>query len=288
MAEKYRKVSSPQPNPPMLPNEVRITKEGPRKSYISYAIAKLNGETITSQSIDQTTNKPTNAPNTPCDSVLLRAMGSTTGKAVTIAEIIKKRIPNLHQHTKIGATALHDVYEPLEEGLRSVKITRHVASIEILLTKNKEDASPDSPGYQSPIPVELVQPQNKGLVHRSIHQTFVNRKQKGNHQSINQQIHSQPIAPLSQPSVTNPSIPLISPSSQQPVRHTVRPITDPSLTGQPLMTIRQVDTITPINQSTAGSPTANQSSPQSRQQSRGGARGARGSGRGRAAPATPQ
>ena len=41
MADKYRRVDRPQPQLPMLPNEIRITSQGIRKNYISYAIDKL-------------------------------------------------------------------------------------------------------------------------------------------------------------------------------------------------------------------------------------------------------
>lgn len=49
--------------------------------------------------------------------VVLKAMGRAINKTVTIAEIIKRRIPNLHQITEISSTDITDVYEPLEEGL---------------------------------------------------------------------------------------------------------------------------------------------------------------------------
>jgi DNA-binding protein Alba len=49
--------------------------------------------------------------------VILKAMGRAINKTVTIAEIIKRRIPNLHQITEISSTDITDVYEPLEEGL---------------------------------------------------------------------------------------------------------------------------------------------------------------------------
>jgi DNA-binding protein len=44
-------------------------------------------------------------------------MGRAINKTVTIAEIIKRRIANLHQNTAIGSTDITDLWEPLEEGL---------------------------------------------------------------------------------------------------------------------------------------------------------------------------
>jgi DNA-binding protein len=44
-------------------------------------------------------------------------MGRAINKTVTIAEILKRRIPGLHQITEIESTDIIDVWEPLEEGL---------------------------------------------------------------------------------------------------------------------------------------------------------------------------
>jgi DNA-binding protein Alba len=49
--------------------------------------------------------------------IFLKAMGRAINKAVTIAEIVKRRVPNLHQITEISSTDITDVWEPLEEGL---------------------------------------------------------------------------------------------------------------------------------------------------------------------------
>lgn len=49
--------------------------------------------------------------------IVLKAMGRAINKTVTIAEIIKRRIPNLHQITEIDSTDITDTWEPLEEGL---------------------------------------------------------------------------------------------------------------------------------------------------------------------------
>jgi hypothetical protein len=38
-------------------------------------------------------------------------------QAVTIAEIIKRRVPGLHQNTSIGSLDITDTYEPIEVGL---------------------------------------------------------------------------------------------------------------------------------------------------------------------------
>ncbi|KAL6982409.1 hypothetical protein U1Q18_045669, partial [Sarracenia purpurea var. burkii] len=49
--------------------------------------------------------------------IVLKAMGQAISKIVAIAEIIKRRIPRLHQDTSISSVSITDVWEPIEEGL---------------------------------------------------------------------------------------------------------------------------------------------------------------------------
>ena len=41
-------------------------------------------------------------------------MGRAINKTVTIAEIMKRTVPGLHQITHIDSTDITDVYEPIE------------------------------------------------------------------------------------------------------------------------------------------------------------------------------
>jgi len=50
---------------------------------------------------------------------MLRAMGAAITKTVTVVEIIKRRVAGLHQLTTIESSEITDVWEPLEEGLRT-------------------------------------------------------------------------------------------------------------------------------------------------------------------------
>jgi len=50
-------------------------------------------------------------------------MGKTISKAVSIAEILKKRFP-LHQISEIGSTEIDETYLPLVEGLDEIKHTK--------------------------------------------------------------------------------------------------------------------------------------------------------------------
>ncbi|KAK9835165.1 hypothetical protein WJX81_002353 [Elliptochloris bilobata] len=115
-------------------NEVRIMAAGKMRNYISYATALVTEKGHTA--------------------VVLKAMGRAINKTVTIAEIIKRRINGLHQDTKIGSVGMTDTWEPLKEGLNRLETTRHVSVIAITLSMEPLDTS--APGYQPPLPPEMV------------------------------------------------------------------------------------------------------------------------------------
>merc|ERR1719201_225245 len=86
--------------------------------------------------------------------VVVKATGNALTKAVTTAEIIKRRFKGLHQVTNLGSTEIVDEYEPLEEGLDKVIDTRNVSFIEITLSKEALDTN--NKGYQPPLPEDQV------------------------------------------------------------------------------------------------------------------------------------
>ncbi|XP_033097532.1 ribonuclease P protein subunit p25-like protein isoform X2 [Anneissia japonica] len=74
--------------------------------------------------------------------------GLAVSKTITCAEIMKRKVKNLHQITKLFRKETEEYWEPIEEGLDRLKVTRSVPSICILLSKDLLDAS--QPGYQAP------------------------------------------------------------------------------------------------------------------------------------------
>jgi len=116
------------PNHPPTANEIRVTTAGNLRSFITYASKKLQ---------DNTT-----------ESITLKAMGRAIHKTVLIAEIIKRRFPNLHQVTQIDSTLIPETYHPKEDGLDPVKTTRNVSSILITLYNRPPDTN--TIGYQAP------------------------------------------------------------------------------------------------------------------------------------------
>lgn len=80
------------------------------------------------------------------------------------AEIIKRRVNGLHQITEISSADIIDTWEPKEEGLNRLEITRHVSVITITLSTQPLDTS--HVGYQPPLDEELVKPVAVGEIPR--------------------------------------------------------------------------------------------------------------------------
>jgi len=148
--DKYRKVIKPKDTTtPKDDEEIRVTAVGSVSAYVSRA-ATVYGELAKSK-------------------VVIKATGNALTKAVTLAEVIKRRFKGLHQVTNLGSTEIVDEYEPIEEGLDKVTQTRNLPFLEITLSKEALDTK--DKGYQAPIdeslvkeldPEELSKPRGRG------------------------------------------------------------------------------------------------------------------------------
>ena len=67
--------------------------------------------------------------------VTVKAADRLMDRALWVAEVIKRRVPELHQITEIKEREIVDVYEPKEEGLVRVEQKRFLTIIEVTLTK---------------------------------------------------------------------------------------------------------------------------------------------------------
>ena len=83
--------------------------------------------------------------------IVLKAMGRAINKAVTIAEILKRKLP-LHQINTLTSVEMVDVYEPMEEGLDVVSSRRYVSCMLITLSMSELDTT--HAGYQPPLPAD--------------------------------------------------------------------------------------------------------------------------------------
>ncbi|XP_078165043.1 uncharacterized protein LOC144559796 [Carex rostrata] len=130
--DRYQRVEKPRPESAINENEIRITAQGPIRNYLNYGTSLLQEK--------------------GAKEIVFKAMGQAISKTVPIVEIIKKRIPGLHQDTSISSVSITDVWEPIEEGLVPLEMTRHVSMISISLSPAEVDKN--SPGYQAPAQVE--------------------------------------------------------------------------------------------------------------------------------------
>ncbi len=89
--------------------------------------------------------------------MVLKAMGRAINKAVTIAEILKRKMP-LHQITSLSSVEMIDVFEPLEEGLDIVTSKRYVSCMKITLSRTTDNMNVNDIGYQPPLPYEEIHP----------------------------------------------------------------------------------------------------------------------------------
>ena len=80
-------------------------------------------------------------------------MGRAINKAVTIAEILKRKLP-LHQINTLTSVEMVDVYEPIEEGLDVVTSRRYVSCMLITLSLSADDLDTTHSGYQPPLPAD--------------------------------------------------------------------------------------------------------------------------------------
>ena len=91
-------------------------------------------------------------------------MGRAINKAVTIAEILKRKRP-LHQWNTLSSVEMVDIYEPIEEGLDRVESRRYVSCLTITLSltllAGDEDMSTQHPGYQSPLASSEMHPREQ-------------------------------------------------------------------------------------------------------------------------------
>ena len=107
--DKYRRVENSGPTVAKSENEIRITAAGMLGKCVGYAIALLEEK--------------------GASHIILKGMGRAVSKTVTIAEMIKRRFPGLHQNTEIGSADINTIWEPLEEGLSTLEMTRQVSMI---------------------------------------------------------------------------------------------------------------------------------------------------------------
>nr|XP_009396067.1 PREDICTED: protein FAM98A [Musa acuminata subsp. malaccensis] len=138
--DRYQRVEKPRPQSAAIgENEIRITTQGLIRNYVNYATSLLQESHM--------------------KEIVLKAMGQAISKTVAVAEFVKKRFPHLHQDTVISSVSITDVWEPIEEGLVPLEMTRHVSMISVALSTREPNKK--GPGYQAPVHVQQPKHQQK-------------------------------------------------------------------------------------------------------------------------------
>ena len=148
--------------------EVRITQHGKPRNYISYAMGLFVSSCTMAACwasnpvglCNHLISFAAQADGSP--TIVLRAMGRAINKAVTIAEILKRKMP-LHQWNVLTSIEMVDVYEPIEEGLDVVTSRRYVSCMAITLSSTlvttASHLDTNHSGYQPPLAASEIQQQ---------------------------------------------------------------------------------------------------------------------------------
>ena len=130
--DKYRRVT-PSHRAPASEGEIRVAVNGNVSNYLAFASNELlEGR----------------------DSIVIKGSGQASKLAVTVSEILKRRVPGLHQHIEVGLLEFTEEFEPVEEGLDRVVEKRRVPCISIQLSKVPLDTK--KPGYQAPLSAAVI------------------------------------------------------------------------------------------------------------------------------------
>ncbi|KAG7218231.1 hypothetical protein INR49_020540 [Caranx melampygus] len=134
--------------PPDTP-EVRVKDGSKIRNLLRYALSRMEAKPREEGGV--ATEVQQEAPGRPlCRQIVFTASGKGVSKAITCAEIVKRRVKGLHQITKLLYGSVDEVWEPLEPaaGLDSLTVSRNLPAIWILLSLEPLDGS--QPGYQAP------------------------------------------------------------------------------------------------------------------------------------------
>ncbi|XP_062256101.1 ribonuclease P protein subunit p25-like protein isoform X1 [Platichthys flesus] len=144
--------------PPDTP-EVRVKDGSKIRNLLRYALSRMEAKPRAAEE----TGSPApeeggvavegqqEAPGQPlCKHIIFTASGKGVSKAITCAEIVKRRVKGLHQLTRLLYSSVVEVWEPLEPaaGLDSLTVNRNLPAIWILLSRDQPDCG--QPGYQAP------------------------------------------------------------------------------------------------------------------------------------------
>ncbi|XP_072108457.1 ribonuclease P protein subunit p25-like protein isoform X2 [Mobula birostris] len=129
---KITELACPQPiaNLPKDTIEMKVKESSKIRNLVGYAIGKMESDTT--------------------KEILFTGTGKAVSKAISCVEIMKRRLKNLYQITKLYYKQIEELWEPIvsEAGLDSLTVKRNIPAICILLSK--DELPSNELGYQPP------------------------------------------------------------------------------------------------------------------------------------------
>ncbi|NP_001087536.1 ribonuclease P/MRP 25kDa subunit-like S homeolog isoform X1 [Xenopus laevis] len=110
--------------------EMKVQEGSKMRNLLGFAIGKMEGESVRQ--------------------MLFVGSGRALGKTISCVEIMKRRLQQLHQVTRICFRHTEETWEPIvpDVGLDPLTVRRNCPTICVLLSKDPLD--PTQPGYQPP------------------------------------------------------------------------------------------------------------------------------------------
>ncbi|KAM6910597.1 ribonuclease P protein subunit p25-like protein [Xenentodon cancila] len=134
--------------------EVRVKDGSKIRNLLRFALSRMEARGA-DEEVEEKRPRPEEgrqeAPGRPpCKQMVFTASGKGVSKAITCAEIVKRRVKGLHQLTRLLYSPVVEVWEPLEPtaGLDSLTVSRNLPTIWILLSREPLDCN--QLGYQAP------------------------------------------------------------------------------------------------------------------------------------------
>uniref|UniRef100_A0A3B3D2D2 Ribonuclease P/MRP 25 subunit-like n=1 Tax=Oryzias melastigma TaxID=30732 RepID=A0A3B3D2D2_ORYME len=126
--------------------ELRVKEGSKIRNLLRFALSRMEGNPRGGAEEDEGRQRS----HAPCQQMVVTASGKGVSKAISCAEIVKRRVKGLHQLTRLLHSTVVEVWEPLEPaaGLDSLNVSRKLPAVWILLSREPLDSS--QPGYQAP------------------------------------------------------------------------------------------------------------------------------------------
>lgn len=157
--------------------QVRVKDGSKIRNLLRFALSRMELKPVPEPGLNQAETESKDSPEVQSRRVVFTAIGKGASKAITCAEIVKRRVKGLHQVTQLDYSSVVDLWEPLEAGLDPLTVNRKIPCIWILLSAEPLDRC--MLGYQAPgRHDQLWANQDEGSGTTAPHRTG-NRKRRG-------------------------------------------------------------------------------------------------------------